>query len=158
MRILDAATPGHIEQVRLLFQEYWDSFEFTPCFQNFSAELAALPGEYTPPGGALALAFDGEEPAGCIALRRVDDTRGEMKRLYVRPSFRGTGLGQALLAWVIDRARAIGYRELVADTMPVMEQALAMYLRHGFERTTPYAADPTPGAIYIRLRLRSTTS
>jgi putative acetyltransferase len=153
MQILSAAEPAQVEQVRLLFQEYWDSFGFTPCFQDFSKELAGLPGKYAPPGGALALALVEGQPAGCVALRRLDDERCEAKRLYVRPEFRGHGLGKALLDWVIAQARTLGYREMAGDTMPVMAQALEMYFRAGFERTGPYADDPTPGAIYIRLRL-----
>ena len=153
MQIVAATEPAQVEQVRRLFQEYWDSFDFTPCFQDFSTEVAGLPGAYAPPGGALALALVVGEPAGCVALRRVDDERCEAKRLYVRPAFRGQGMGKALLDWVTAQARAMGYREMVGDTMPVMSRALDMYLRAGFERTGPYAANPTPGAIYIRLRL-----
>jgi len=139
--------------IRTLFQEYWDSFGFTPCFQDFGREVAELPGRYVPPGGRLGLARVDGVAAGCVALRRVDGVRCEAKRLYVRPAARGRGVGGALLAWVIAEARAVGYRELVGDTMPVMEKALAMYDRLGFERTEPYGADPTPGAIYLRLRL-----
>ena len=138
---------------RKLFEEYWSSFGFTPCFQNFSEELAALPGEYVPPAGRLALALEDDEPVGCVALRRLDDTRCEAKRFYVRPEFRHRGIGRALLDWVIAEARAIGYRELRGDTMPVMERALAMYDSIGFERTGPYLENPTPGAICIRLEL-----
>lgn len=142
-----------IAQVRTLFQEYWDSFGFTPCFQDFGRELAELPGLYMPPAGRLGLARVDGRAAGCVALRPVDAGRAEAKRLYVRPEARGRGLGGALLAWVIAEARAAGYRELVGDTMPVMQEALAMYDRWGFERTAPYAANPTAGAIYLRLAL-----
>ena len=93
------------------------------------------------------------EPAGCAAFRRFDSTRSEAKRFYVRPRYRGLGLGSALLDWIIAGSRAAGYIELVADTMPVMTGALAMYERRGFARTAPYAADPTPGAIYLRFSL-----
>jgi putative acetyltransferase len=153
MKIVPVTGAAQMEQVRLLFQEYWDSFGFTPCFQNFSTEVAALPGDYAPPGGALGLATVGGVPAGCAALRRVDAERCEAKRLYVRPQFRGQGLGRLLLEWVTGQARALGYCEMVGDTMPVMARALEMYERAGFERTGPYASNPTPGAIYIRLRL-----
>ncbi|HLY18239.1 MAG TPA: GNAT family N-acetyltransferase [Bryobacteraceae bacterium] len=153
MEIVRAATEQHIALVRELFEEYWKSFGFTPCFQNFAAEVAGLPGYYSPPGGRLALAFAGADPAGCVALRRLDDTRAEAKRLYVRPQFRKAGMGLALLGWVIGEARAIGYREMLGDTMPVMSRALAMYDRLGFERTAPYSAEATPGAIYLRLTL-----
>ena len=153
MQIVAATEPAQLEQVRLLFQEYWNSFAFNPCFQNFATEVARLPGDYAPPGGALALAIVAGEPAGCVALRRFDGERCEAKRLYVRAAFRGQNLGKALLDWVIAQARALGYHEMVGDTMPVMSRALDMYQRAGFERTGPYAANPTPGAIYIRLRL-----
>ncbi|HKN21150.1 MAG TPA: GNAT family N-acetyltransferase [Terracidiphilus sp.] len=120
--------------VRLLLEEYWNSFGFTPCFQNFGDELAGLPGTYAPPAGRLALATVEGQSAGCIALRRVDADHAEAKRLYVRPVFRGLGLGRALMEWVMTEARAAGYREIVGDTMPVMRDALALYQRMGFER------------------------
>jgi len=153
MDILAVETESQVAQVRELFEEYWASFGFTPCFQNFSAELAALPGKYAPPEGRLALALIADAPAGCVALRPIDPQRCEAKRLYVRPAFRRSGLGQALVDWVIAEARRAGYREMLADTMPVMERALAMYARIGFERVAPYTVDPTPGAIYLRLKL-----
>jgi putative acetyltransferase len=153
IEIRAASSPEDLAAVRALFQEYWDSFGFTPCFQGFGRELAALPGDYAPPSGRLLIAAAGGEPAGCVALRRIDGARAEAKRLFVRPAFRGSGLGRRLLEAIIAEARAAGYRELVGDTMPVMERALAMYDRMGFERCEPYLADPTPGAICIRLIL-----
>lgn len=153
MVIVPAAGAEYLALVRQLFEEYWQSFGFTPCFQNFAAEAAGLPGYYAPPAGRLALALDGREPVGCVALRPLDAARAEAKRLYVRPAFRGQGAGLALLQWVIAEARAANYRELRGDTMPVMRQALAMYARLGFEQTGPYAPDATPGAIYLRLPL-----
>src|SRR3954470_13704776 len=113
MQIVAVTEGAQLEHVRRLFQEYWNSFDFTPCFQNFSTELACLPGAYSPPGGALGLALVGEEPAGCAALRRVDEERCEAKRLYVRSAFRGHGMGKALLDWVAGQARTMGYREIV---------------------------------------------
>ena len=153
MQMIQPENAAQWEQVRELFREYWASFGFSPCFQGFEAEVAGLPGAYAPPGGALVLALVEGEAAGCAALRRFDAQRGEAKRLYVRPQFRGLGLGSALLAWVIAQARAMGYREMVGDTIPQMAVALAMYDRAGFERTGPYAEAPTPGAIYLRLKL-----
>jgi GNAT superfamily N-acetyltransferase len=155
MQIVYVVTGEQLAQVRALFEEYWRSFGFTPCFQNFSGELAALPGDYVPPGGRLALALVEAQPAGCAALRRLDGDRCEFKRLFVRSQFRGLGLGRQLLAWVIAEAKAAGYRRLVCDTMPVMADALAMYERAGFERTEPYSDHPTPGAIFLRLALAS---
>jgi putative acetyltransferase len=159
-KIEPAVTPELLGAVRALFEEYWQSFGFTPCFQNFGEELAGLPGAYAPPAGRLALAFVGGQPAGCVALRRVDAQRAEPKRLYVRPGFRGHGLGRALLEWVITEARAAGYTELVGDTMPVMKDALALYDRMGFERVgvgAPVQASVLPKIsqepILIRIRL-----
>lgn len=149
-RIEPAGDPAPI---RALFEEYWRSFGFTPCFQNFSEELANLPGAYVPPAGRLAIAWWGGEPAGCVALKRFDAQRCEAKRLFVRPQFRGHGLGRALLEWVIREARRAGYEALVGDTMPVMREALAIYERRGFEITQAYDANPTPGAIFLRLPL-----
>lgn len=139
-----------LAQVHALFEEYWNSFGFTPCFQNFSSELAGLPGAYASPDGRLAIAFVDGVPAGCVALRRFDATRAEPKRLYVRPQFRGSGIGRALLDWVIAEARAAGYAELVGDSMPVMREALAMYERTGFELMPTTSPD---GRIDLRLRL-----
>jgi len=146
--------------VRLLLEEYWNSFGFTPCFQNFGDELAGLPGAYAPPGGRLALATINDQSAGCIAMRRVDRDRAEAKRLYVRPAFRGHGLGRALMEWVMGEARAAGYREIVGDTMPAMRDALALYQRMGFERAgTAPPVQATPFAqiseepILIRIKL-----
>jgi putative acetyltransferase len=153
MNIVTADSAERLAQVRVLFEEYWASFGFTPCFQNFGDEVAGLPGSYAPPGGRLALALIEDEIAGCAALKRFDDRRCEAKRLYVRPQFRGHRVGRALIDWVIAEARTAGYREMVGDTMPVMRQALEMYLRMGFEITGPYADHPTPGAIFLRFPL-----
>jgi GNAT superfamily N-acetyltransferase len=142
-----------VATVRTLLLEYWDSFGFTPCFQNFGDEVASLPGAYAPPSGCLALVTVNGEPAGCVAMRRVDERRAEAKRLYVRPAFRGSGLGRALLEWVMTEARAAGYREIVGDTMPAMRDALALYDRMGFKRAEPYSEHPTEGAIFIRIEL-----
>lgn len=149
MRIVEARDPAEIATIRELFAEYWQSFGFTPCFQGFAEELAGLPGKYV----ALGLLLVEDQAAGCVALRPVDGSRAEFKRLYVRPAYRGQGTGRVLLGWVVDRARQLGYVELVADTMPQMASALAMYDRAGFERTGPYSADPTPGAVYLRMKL-----
>jgi GNAT superfamily N-acetyltransferase len=149
MRIVAAHTAEEIQTVRELFEEYWHSFGFTPCFQGFGEEVATLPGKYV----AIGLLLTDKGVAGCVALRPSDANRGEFKRLYVRPAWRGQGLGLKLLDWVIAQARQHGYRELVADTMPEMATALAMYERAGFERTAPYSADPTPGAVYLRMLL-----
>jgi GNAT superfamily N-acetyltransferase len=153
MHMIHPGTAAEWESVRELFREYWGSFGFSPCFQNFESEVAGLPGAYAPPGGAMVLALIDGQTAGCAALRRFDAQRVEAKRLYVRPRFRGRGVGRALLDWAIGEARGMGYREMVGDTIAEMAVALGMYDRAGFERTGPYSAAPTPRAIYLRLKL-----
>ena len=144
-----------IDDVRSLWREYWLSFGFDPQFQGFAAELDGLPGGYQRPGGALLVARVDGDAAGCIALRRLDDQRCEAKRLYVRPGYRGLGLGRQLLEAVIQTARDFGYVTMHGDTMPVMTDAMAMYQRFGFELCEPYSGKPTPGAIYYVLPLRA---
>jgi putative acetyltransferase len=148
MHIQPVQTSAQVDEVRQLFEEYWAAFGFTPCFQNFDAELAGLPGKYAAPDGRLALAIVDGSAAGCVALRRFDAQRAEAKRLYVRPLFRGLGIGRALMDWIIAEARAAGYSEIVGDTLPVMQTALEMYDRMGFERS-----QDASGAIYLRLPL-----
>jgi putative acetyltransferase len=158
-QILPVTSESDLAAVRALLDEYWTSFGFTPCFQNFGDELAGLPGAYAPPAGRLALARINGEAAGCVALRRISDHRAEPKRLYVRPAYRGHGLGRALLEWVMNEARTIGYSELVGDTMPQMQEALALYRQMGFvcngvpvqgsQSSFPQPAEP----ILIRIRL-----
>ncbi len=154
IKIRNATSSADLLAVRELFLEYWNSFGFTPCFQGFETEVAALPAKYALPRGRLLLATVDGQPAGCVALRPFDQTRGEMKRMYVRPLFRGNKLGEALLEALVAEARAAGYLELIADTIPdAMPTALAMYERSGFERIAPYSNE-TPKAVHIRMPLR----
>lgn len=151
--IAPAATPRDIADVRTLFGEYAALVAEALCFQNFDAELAALPGEYAPPGGVLLIARDGDAPAGCVALRRLDAGTGEMKRMYVREAYRGSGLGRRLAVAVIEEARKRKYARLVLDTLPKLTQAIALYRDLGFRETGPYLASPTPCAICFELKL-----
>jgi len=154
LNIRQASVAEDLAAVRDLFLEYWTAFGFTPCFQGFETEVATLPAKYALPRGRLLLATIDGQPAGCVALRPFDETRGEMKRMYVRPTFRGKKLGEALLQALVAEARSIGYHEVIADTIPdAMPTALAMYERLGFERIDPYS-DETPNAQHIRLRLK----
>lgn len=151
--ILHAATPDHIATVRELFLEYQRWLGLDLCFQNFSAELSALPGDYVPPSGRLLLALHDALPAGCIALRRMDAATGEMKRLFVRPEFQSLKIGRALTERVIAEARGIGYTHMRLDTLPMMTRAHALYAALGFREIPPYCHNPVPGAIYMELSL-----
>jgi putative acetyltransferase len=140
--------------VRELFLEYAESLGFSLCFQNFDKELSDLPGDYAPPDGRLLLAEYQGQLAGCVALHKLEPGICEMKRLYLRPRFRGKRLGSALADQVIGEARAIGYRRMRLDTVePVMRDAVAMYRRLGFRDIDPYRANPIPGAMYMELEL-----
>ena len=140
--------------MRGLWREYWESFGLPMDFQGFGEELRDLPGVYGELGGALLLAKRDGEAAGTIALRRLDEMSGEVKRLYVRPRFRGQGMAWRLLEAVMDRAGAASYQWLYADTLPNMTDALKLYERFGFARTGAYSNTPTPGAIYLKLGLQ----
>jgi len=146
--------PVHIAQARELFLEYAESLGFSLCFQSFDQELAGLPGDYAPPHGRLLIAEYRGQLAGCIALHKLESGICEMKRLYLRPQFRGKGLGRVLAETVIAEARAIGYRRMRLDTVePVMPNAVAMYRRLGFVEIEPYRANPIDGALYMELGL-----
>jgi putative acetyltransferase len=143
-----------IGQARELFLEYARSLGFDLCFQNFEQELAGLPGDYAPPEGRLLLAECEGRFAACVALHKLDSGVCEMKRLYLRPEFRGRGLGRALTERIVAEARQIGYRRMRLDTVePVMKDAVAMYRKLGFKEIAPYCANPIAGAMYMELEL-----
>src|SRR5947209_7876695 len=147
-------TPEQISLARTLFQEYGGSLGFSLCFQNFDKELAGLPGEYAPPKGRLVIAYLDSQAAGCVALHEFAPSIAEMKRLYVRPTFRGRRVGLALANGIIEAARAIGYQRMRLDTVPSeMAVAVKMYQRLGFKEIAPYRANPQPGTLYLELDL-----
>jgi len=141
---------GH---VRELFAEYAGSLGFDLSFQDFDRELAELPGEYVPLGGCLLLACCEERVAGCVAMRKIDRQVCEMKRLYVRPGFRGRRVGRLLADAVIDEARRIGYRRMRLDTAPDMIAAITLYESLGFTSIPPYRHNPLQGARFMELVL-----
>jgi putative acetyltransferase len=154
VEVTPAVTAEEIEQARTLFTEYAAALGIDLCFQGFEKELAGLPGRYAPPGGQLLLAHSDESVAGCVALRPIEPPGTcEMKRLYVRPTFRGHGVGRALVAAVTDAARQIGYRRVRLDTLPVMADAIRLYQSFGFRPIAPYCPNPVPGATFLELTL-----
>jgi putative acetyltransferase len=149
-----AESPEQIAAIRELFLEYAQSLGFSLCFQGFDKELADLPGDYAPPRGRLILASRKGDTAGCVALHPISGDICEMKRLYVRPEFRGSGLGRALAERVIAEAREIDYKKLRLDTVePRMKAAVTMYRQLGFMEIEPYRPNPIAGALYMELEL-----
>lgn len=158
MKLLQAETPERIELARRLFQEYAEALGISLCFQNFEHELRELPGDYAPPEGRLLLAFVEGHTAGCVALRKISDDVCEMKRLYVRPDFRGAGLGRRLTLAVLEEAGNAGYKRVLLDTLPSMPEAVALYASLGFRRVEPYYPNPVEGAIYMEYPLQAESS
>ena len=154
LALVQAESPTQLAQARELFREYAQSLGFSLCFQGFDKELADLPGDYAPPDGRLLLAHYDAQLAACVALHKLDPGICEMKRLYLRPQFRGKGLGRALADRIIAEARQIGYQRMRLDTVePVMKDAVAMYRKLGFREIAPYRVNPMPGTIYMELLL-----
>jgi putative acetyltransferase len=148
-----------VEHTRQLFEEYVTWLGVNLCFQNYDKEVAELPGEYVPPTGRLYLATEADETAACIALRKLDDGICEMKRLYVRPQFRGKGLGRTLVDKIIEDAREIGYDRMRLDTLPgKMDQAIAMYRAFGFKEIERYYDNPYETAAFMELDLKAAKS
>lgn len=153
LNIVPASSVQDLADVRILFGEYSGLVAEALCFQNFDQELEALPGQYAPPGGALLIARDDAAAVGCVALRRIDAGTAEMKRMFVREAYRGTGLGKKLALAVIAEAMQRKHARIVLDTLPKLTTAIALYRDLGFRETGPYLPAPTPGALCFELRL-----
>ncbi|UCE99584.1 MAG: GNAT family N-acetyltransferase [Planctomycetota bacterium] len=153
LKIYPVETDEDLEAVRTLLVEYVDSLDFDLVFQNFEEELRNLPGEYAPPEGCLLLAKYKDQPAGCVALRKLSDGICEGKRLYVRPQFRGLKIGRKLMESIIAEARRIGYSSIRGDTVPSMQIAQALYASLGFREIEPYCRNPVEGAKFLELKL-----
>ncbi|MCP8968598.1 GNAT family N-acetyltransferase [Ectobacillus ponti] len=154
MRYIEVTDNEQLSEVREIFAEYTASLGINLDFQGVEAELAALPGKYAPPEGAIFLAID-QETAGCVALRKLEEGVGEIKRLYVRPHFKGRGLGRQLMSLIIRKAPELGYTKLRLDTLPSMKEAVSLYTSLGFNRIAPYCYNPIEGAMYMELTLPS---
>jgi ribosomal protein S18 acetylase RimI-like enzyme len=154
LEFAQAESAEQVEQARKLFLEYADRLGISLCFQNFDKELAELPGAYAPPDGRLFLALHEDKLAGCIGLRKIGDHTCEMKRLYVRPEFRGKRIGRALALKLIEEARALGYERMRLDTLPAkMDDAISLYRSLGFREIEPYYHNPVEGALFMELTL-----
>ena len=154
LRIFQANSDEDVQQARALFEEYAAGLGISLCFQNFDRELANLPGDYAPPDGRLLLATEDDQLAGCIAMRKLGPGVCEMKRLFLRPAYRGKGLGRVLVESIIDEARRLGYTHMRLDTMPGrMDQAIALYQSIGFVEIEPYYDNPVEDAKFMQLEL-----
>jgi GNAT superfamily N-acetyltransferase len=153
IEVRSAELPRDLDVTRELFREYSDGLGIDLCFQGFEAELAHLPGKYAAPEGTILLAWQGDEALACVAMRPVDASNCEMKRLYVRPEARSLKLGRRLVERVIDEARQAGYRRICLDTMPGMTAAIGLYTALGFNPIGPYVFNPVEGALFLGLDL-----
>lgn len=153
LRVGAAYSPSEVETARRLFQQYAAEIGVDLCFQGFSEELRNLPGAYAPPSGRLLLGWAEDQIAGCVALRPRSADTCEMKRLFVQPPFRRTGLGRMLAKRVIAEARAIGYRRMVLDTLASMKSALSLYHSLGFRPCPAYYPNPLPEVVYLEIML-----
>jgi ribosomal protein S18 acetylase RimI-like enzyme len=151
--ILEADRPERLAIARRLFEEYASSIGVDLGFQNFAEELAGLPGDYARPRGGLMLGYLDATPVGCVAFRPLAPGVAEMKRLYVRPSARGSGWGRRLVARVAADAREAGYERVRLDTLPSMGAAVGLYLAMGFREIASYRHNPVPGARFLELDL-----
>ena len=153
MRVVEARAERELLVARSLIEEYVASLPIDLDFQGYREEIARFPGEYVPPEGAVLLAYEGDEPVGVVALRRQAASVCEMKRLYVRPPFRGRGAGQALSTEIVRHAVRLGYSRMRLDTLPTMDAAIGLYRALGFREIPPYRYNPVPGAQFMELEL-----
>ena len=159
LRVVPSVSEATLSQARNLFREYAIMPGVAPCVEDFEREVVSLPGLYAPPGGRLLLAMQDSagnsgEAIGCAALRRFDQEACEMKRLYVRPAFRGQGAARELVKVLIGVARSIGYQRMLLDTLPSMQEAHKLYRTFGFQEIPSYQKNPIPEALFFELTLR----
>lgn len=153
IEVRNAELPRDLDVTRELFREYSQGLGIDLCFQGFEAELAQLPGKYAAPKGTILLAWQADKALACVAMRPVDESNCEMKRLYVRPEARSLKLGRRLVDRIIAEARQAGYRRICLDTMPSMTAAIGLYATLGFTPIGPYVFNPVEGALFLGLDL-----
>jgi ribosomal protein S18 acetylase RimI-like enzyme len=154
VRLHSAASASDLEWIRTLFREYADSLGVNLDYQGFEEEVSDLPGKYAPPAGTLLLAFNDDEVVGCVGVRPIDDETAEMKRLFVRPSGRGLGLGRTLAEAAIRFATETGYSRMRLDTLPEMQRAQELYRSLGFMPIEAYRFSPVQGTVFLELGLQ----
>jgi len=153
MNIKVISAMNQLDEIRQLFREYANSLEIDLCFQDFEEELKSLPGKYSEPDGRLYIAYLDDKVVGCIALRRYDDIRAELKRLFVRNGYRGLGISKRLIQRIIQDALDIGYHSILLDTLDTMKPAISLYTSIGFKEIESYYDNPIEGAKYFELDL-----
>lgn len=151
--LLETSDPADMADVRHLFLAYAAELNADLCFQGFEEEIAHLPGKYGPPHGSLWLVRDGASAIACVAIKQIDESTCELKRLYVDPGYRTHGLGERLTIAAMDRATKMGYRTMLLDTLDRLQPAIRLYRRLGFEETTAYYENPLDGVTYMRRAL-----
>lgn len=150
---ITAETEEHYREARVLLREYEAASEVDLCFQGFEEEVETLERMYGPPGGRFLLVRAGDATAGGVALRDLGGGICEMKRLYLRPGFRGCGLGRKCAEEIVRAAREMGYASMRLDTLPTMQEAIALYRSMGFREIPPYIENPVQGALFMELAL-----
>jgi ribosomal protein S18 acetylase RimI-like enzyme len=154
LQIVPVESISQLDLVRELLLEYWENRNLALYVFDFDKELAGLPGDYAPPDGRLFLAYWNHEAAGCVALRKIEPDICEMKRLYLRPKFRGKGIGRTLAEFIITQGRDLGYKKMRLDTIQSnMQDAIALYRQLGFAEIAPYRVNPLPGVVFMELVL-----
>ena len=153
LKIYPAIDRQHIEHFHQLFREYEKYLGFDLCFQDFETELANLPGVYAPPEGCMLLAKYNNKIAGCVTLKKIGEGVCEMKRLYVRPDFRGKAIGRKLSEAIIAEARRIGYKKMRLDSLQRLKEAITLYRSMGFKEIKPYVFNPLDDVVYMELEL-----
>jgi len=153
VQIFEARSGESVEAVRRLFHEYASALDFDLEFQHFDDEMKTFPTQYSNPTGCLLVAYVEAEAVGCVGLRKYEKMVCEMKRLYVRPEFRGLNIGKGLAVRIIEEAGRRGYSRMRLDTVPSMQAAIALYRKLGFKEIPQYRNNPIPGALFFELQL-----
>jgi len=151
--LLKPQSAAEWREARRLVEEYAASLNVDLSFQNFAQELEHFENEYSAPSGAFLLAREEGSFVGCVGLRKLSDTVGEIKRLYVAPTARGLGFGEALVRGIVDEGKQLKYTRLVLDTLPSMLEARSLYHALGFKPVAPYRFNPVSGTAFLELQL-----